>query len=237
MSRVFMNAEWRKLVMVNYEVDPTILASWVPAGTEIDKWKGKCYISLVGFLFDKVKLRGWGIPFHRRFPEVNLRFYVRYREKDNWKRGVVFISEIVPKPAISFVANTLYRERYRTLPMKHSWINTEDRWHIAYQWKKNNRWNKLEVVAGNIPVALAADSEEEFITEHFWGYSGVSKTVTGEYQVEHPRWEIYPVNEYRVDCDFEALYGKEFGFLKQQTPRSVFLAEGSPVRIYSKRIL
>jgi uncharacterized protein YqjF (DUF2071 family) len=234
---IFLTAEWRKLIMANYEVDPSLLSSFLPAHTELDYWDKGCFVSLVGFMFKNVRVRGIKIPFHVHFPEVNLRFYVRYKENDQWKRGVVFIGEIVPKPAISFTANTLFNEKYTTLPMKYSWATEGDILQVGYEWKKNKRWNKLEVTANANPVPLAADGKEEFITEHFWGYSVINKNRTGEYHVEHPRWDTYTVKEYVVDCDFAGLYGNRFGFLGQQIPGSVFLAEGSPIKVFSKKVL
>ena len=106
----FLKAEWNNLTMINYEVNPEILQKYVPKGTELDLWNDKCYVSFIGFLFEKVRVIGIKIPFHSDFEEVNLRFYVRRFENGAWKRGAVFISEIVPKYAISFVANTFYNE-------------------------------------------------------------------------------------------------------------------------------
>ena len=236
-QKKFLTAEWRKLIMANYAIDPSVLIKYLPAKTEIDLWNGQCYVSLVGFLFQDVRVKGIRIPCHVNFPEVNLRFYVRYRENNEWKRGVVFISEIVPKPAITFIANTIYREHYESMPMKYSWKNQEQSLIIDYQWKKKKKWNKLEVKADSTAMALQAGSSEEFITEHFWGYSAFSKEKTGEYHVVHPRWDIYSVNEYTIDCDFESLYGNDFSFLTGSKPDSVFLAEGSAVAIFEKRML
>ena len=120
----FLKAEWNNLALINYEIDADILKDYLPIGTEIDYWNGKCYISLVGFMFENVKILGLKIPFHTRFEEVNLRFYVKRFENNEWKRGVVFIKEIVPKPALTLVANTIYKEHYETLPMFHS-VNFE----------------------------------------------------------------------------------------------------------------
>ena len=113
-QKKFLEAEWRDLVMANYQLDPKLLDSYLPPGTVHDLRDGVCYISLVGFLFRKVRVKGFAIPFHTRFPEINLRFYVKQEINGVIRRGVVFISEIVPKPAISFVANQLYQEKYRT---------------------------------------------------------------------------------------------------------------------------
>jgi uncharacterized protein YqjF (DUF2071 family) len=231
----FIAAEWRKLIMANYEIDPSVLKKYLPAGTELDTWQDKHYTSLVGFMFINTKVLGLKIPFHINFPEVNLRFYVKRKVQDEWKRGVVFINEFVPRPAITFVANTLFKERYVTYPIKHSWEMGE-KLNIGYYWKKDKSWNKLEVITTGDQVDINPGSKEEFITEHYWGYSGINKNETGEYEVQHPRWEVYPVENYSIECDFAALYGNDFAALDQTMPSSVLLAEGSSVSIYSKKI-
>ncbi|HKZ67392.1 MAG TPA: DUF2071 domain-containing protein [Chitinophagaceae bacterium] len=235
-TKKFLTAEWRKLIMANYTVDPAILASYLPANTELDTWNGKCFVSLVGFMFLKTKVLGLRIPFHSSFPEVNLRFYVRYKENGEWKRGVVFVHEIVPKPALSFVANQLFKERYLTMPMKNHWSNGNNEISVRYDWKPG-KWNSLEVKASMQSQIIDAGSEAGFITEHYWGYTRISKEKTGEYYVEHPKWEMYPVSEYNIDCGFGSLYGKNFSVLENQKPGSVFLAEGSGVSVYRKRII
>ena len=111
----FLRAEWRKLAIANYAVERSVLEKYVPAGTELDLWNDNCYVSLVGFMFVNTRLLGIKIPAHSDFEEVNLRFYVKRFEKGAWKRGVVFIKEIVPKPALTLVANTIYNENYETL--------------------------------------------------------------------------------------------------------------------------
>ncbi len=227
---VFLTAEWRKLALAQYTVDPQILLKYLPPHTELDTWQGKCYVSLVGFMFMNVKLLGVNIPFHTNFEEVNLRFYVRYKDRKEWKRGVVFVKEIVPLPAITFVANTIYKEKYQTLPMKHVWIAQENQLEVDYLWK-NKIWNNFQVVANPHSVEIASGSEEEFITEHYWGYTNIGNNKTSEYGVEHPRWQVYPVKSYKINADFGVNYGNDFAFLNHAQPDSVFLAEGSEIKV------
>ncbi|MGM9475901.1 YqjF family protein [Pedobacter sp. GSP4] len=227
---VFLTAAWRKLALAQYAVDKEILLKYLPPHTELDSWQGKYYVSLVGFLFQDVKLLGFNIPYHTTFEEVNLRFYVRFNDAGTWKRGVVFIKEIVPKPAITLVANTIYKENYQTLPMNHVWIEQEHQLEVAYFWK-NNGWNKFSVSAAPKTTEILAGSEEEFITEHYWGYTKIDDNRTSEYGVEHPRWEVYPVKDYQIEVDFGLNYGQEFAFLSNAKPDSVMLAEGSPIRV------
>lgn len=229
-QRAFLRAEWRKLAMANYAVDPDILRPYLPHGTELDLWNGNCYVSLVGFMFLRTRVLGVPVPFHINFPEVNLRFYVRRKEGDEWRRGVVFIQEIVPRAALTFVANTLYGEHYRTLPMRHAWVQEQGQLTVKYGWKKE-RWHQFEVVAEDGAVDIATDSEAEFITEHYWGYTRLDAQRTNSYGVEHPRWQVYPVIQHAIDVDFGLVYGKDFTFLNGQEPVSVMLAEGSPIAV------
>lgn len=236
MTKTFLQAEWRKLVMANYAVDKKLLENYLPPKTEIDLWNDICYVSLVGFMFNDTKIKGFKIPFHINFEEVNLRFYVRYKDNGDWKRGVVFIKEIVPKPALTFVANTLYKEKYETMPMSHSWITSDDNLTVEYKWKKGS-WNSLKVITDKKTSLIKSDSEEEFITEHYWGYTKVSNEKTLEYGVEHPKWEVYQTKDYSIDVDFANIYGQEFNFLTSEKPESVFLAEGSEIKVkYGRQI-
>jgi hypothetical protein len=237
MTGKFLTAEWRKLIMANYIVDPAILKPYLPPGTEPDSFDNKHYVSLVAFMFLETRVMNFKIPFHVNFPEVNLRFYVRYNDLGTWKRGVVFIREIVPKPAISFVANAIYGEKYISLPVTHQTCETDSDLILAYKWKFRSVWNELSVVADKQAEKLQPGSQEEFITEHFWGYTSSRSNILGEYQVAHPRWDLYPIRSYKVDCDFAALYGSEFAHLKSEAPASVFLAEGSPISIFKKKLI
>jgi uncharacterized protein len=233
----FLKAEWRKLAIANYEVDSSLLRDYLPYGTELDLWNGKCYVSLVGFMFVNTRLLNLKIPLHVNFEEVNLRFYVKRLEDQTWKRGVVFIKEIVPRPALTFVANTIYKEHYETLPMRHSWSeNATDRV-VEYSWRKNAVWQTFRVRASKQASEIQAGSETEFITEHYWGYAKVSDTRTNEYEVTHPRWEAYEVTGYDIDVDFGKVYGQRFSFLNSVQPVSVMLAEGSEITVENKKTI
>lgn len=231
----FLKAEWRKLAIANYVVDKSILMDYLPPGTVLDPWNGIHYLSLVGFMFKNTKVLGLKIPFHVNFEEVNLRFYVRRKSGNDWKRGVVFIKEIVPKHAITFVANKLYKEHYETRAMKHAWLNTETGRTISYEWAIDSKWQKFTVKSEQREQKIEEGSETEFITEHYWGYTKIDEKRTTEYEVTHPKWMHYPVTGYDIDVDFELSYGATFGFLNAKKPTSVMLAEGSLITVEGKR--
>lgn len=235
MASTFLTAEWKNLVMANYIVEPGLLKPYLPHKTELDVFNGNNYVSLVGFMFMNTRLLGFKIPFHVNFEEVNLRFYVRYNDNGTWKRGTVFIKEIVPRPAISFIANVVYHEKYVTKRMKHSIVETGNELSLSYQWKHLHKWNSIEALVENVPRSMVSGSEEEFITEHYWGYSRFNADTTYEYNVQHPRWNIFPVKNYLVDCEFAAMYGDKFSDLTNMKPQSVLVAEGSQIAVLKKR--
>ena len=237
MPSTFLTAAWKNLIMANYKVHPDVFKNFLPAKTELDFFNGHVYVSVVGFMFMNTRLLGMKIPFHINFEEVNLRFYVRYNDEGTWKRGTVFIKEIVPKPAISFIANTVYHEKYCTKKMHHFFKEIENGLSTGYQWKHQNKWNRLEVVTEKAAAPMQPGSKEEFIAEHYWGYSKYTDTITYEYNVQHPAWRVYNVKEYTIDCDFGSLYGEEFARLQNLNPDSVFMAAGSDVAVLKKRII
>jgi uncharacterized protein YqjF (DUF2071 family) len=229
---VFLTASWNHLVMLNYEVAPSLLASRVPAGTSLDFWNGKTYLSVVGFLFLETKVLGIPIPFHRDFEELNLRFYLRREDERGLQRGVGFIKELVPRWAIATVARVVYNENYVAIPMRHRLeppAPIGPGTLVEYGWKLDGRWSSLSVRASGTAALTAASSLEEFITEHYFGYASQRDGGTVEYQVEHPKWRCFPVEQVVFDCDVAALYGPEFASTLREKPNSAFLADGSPI--------
>src|SRR5579883_1706745 len=193
-SRTFLTAEWRHLAMLNYVVDSTLLKPFVPPGTELDFFCGQTFVSVVGFRFLNTRVLGWGFPFHRDFEEVNLRFYVRRHTAEGWRRGVVFIKEIVPRRAIAFIARTFYDEPYVAFPMRHMIDLSPRAISVEYSWRRRSGWESVRTKAQGAPQKIAEGSHEEFITEHYWSYTKTGASCR-EYQVEHPRWQIWTAND------------------------------------------
>ena len=236
MTRKFLTAKWHNLIMLNYEIDPDILQPLVPQGTELDTWNGRTYVSFVAFQFLNTRVLGLPIPFHINFEEVNLRFYVRRQGPEGWRRGVVFIKELVPRWAIALVARRVYNENYKSVPMHHAvkteMKNGQSTIHVAYGWYDNKQWQGVHIQANGQPAPLVPDSEEAFITEHYWGYSRQQDGSTVEYQVEHPPWQVWSLDDWQLDLDTKGLYGAEYVAALSNEPCSAFMADGSAVAVY-----
>jgi uncharacterized protein YqjF (DUF2071 family) len=236
----FLTAAWRYLAMLNFRIDPAVLLPLVPADTELDTWNGDALVSVVGFRFLETRVFGVPLLFHGNFTEVNLRFYVRRRINDGVRRAVTFVREIVPKPAITVVARALYNEPYRTCPMRAvvpDHTDVADPGRVEYAWRQGGRWHAVHVRSTGAPLPLTRGSEEEFITEHFWGYTAQRDGSTLEYEVRHPSWCVWQVSEAGLDCDVRSVYGERFADALSAPPCSAFLAEGSEVSVSLPRSL
>ena len=231
----FLRARWRFVAILNYDVERSALAALVPRGTELDEWRGHTYLSVVGFLFQGTRVLGLPIPFHRDFEEVNLRFYVRRKTDEGWRRAVVFVKEMVPRTAIAMVARALYNENYVAVPMSHDFKRALDGSKriesVSYRWTLAGRQNRLSLSVGCDPGPLVSGSREEFIAEHYWGYSVQRDGGTCEYQVKHPPWRVAPAIHAELDCDVDRVYGDALGQFLRARPVSAFLAEGSEVTV------
>ena len=241
MSGVFLSAEWRQLLMLNYEIDPEALAPLLPRGTELDLWRGRAYVSVVGFNFLKTRVCGVPIPGHRNFPEVNLRFYVVRRQGDEVRRGVVFVRELVPRWAVAVVARACYEEKYWTVPMRHevspasaalgrdSTIGPGTT--LGYHWRLGGQAQHVRARLCGAFQDAAPDGHEAFIAEHYWAYTALRSGQTSEYQVEHRPWRVASVEDAELSADAETLYGPQFVEALSAAPASAFVADGSPVLV------
>jgi len=219
--------------MLNYRVPPEWLTPFVPKGTELDLWDGAAYVSVVGFHFRDTRLFGVPIPFHRTFEEVNLRFYVRRVVDGIVRRGVTFLRELVPRPAIAVVAQLTYNEPYRALPMRHRIDVNPDGTPVVveYEWNAVSAWSRIRVEPTGAPMPLSPGSEEEFITQHFWGYTRQRDGSTVEYEVLHAPWRVWQLDRGDLDDD-STVFDAPFAGAFRRPPHSAFLADGSAVRLY-----
>jgi uncharacterized protein len=225
---MFLSARWENLILLTYAVDPATLTNLLPPGVTLDTIKGNAFVSLVAFDFLETKVKGIKFPFHTNFPEINLRYYVRYKEK----RGVMFVKEFVPPSFISLFANLLYNEKYSSATLKSS-ISKGDKILLNHTLKYRGKKYELNIEASDKPYMPPEESAEHFFKEHEWGFGTTRSGKPLVYRVEHPFWKIFPVIKFDHNFDFEAIYGKKWASLNEKTPVNITFAEGSEVRIFA----
>ncbi len=229
MAKPFITAAWRDLLLLNWKAERSLLEPHVPEGTELDSWKGDCYVSLVGFRFLDLAVKGLPVVGHRGFPEINLRFYVRREVAGEVRRGVVFICELTPRRIVEWVARAVYNEPYKTLPMRGE-VNEEK---TQYALQQAGQWQGMAAHPAGDWHEPAEEARETFLIEHYWGYNLQSNGDTMEYEVTHPTWRTRPAQLTRFDLDVESLYGPQWADVLTSEPDAVVLAEGSEVTVFS----
>src|SRR5207244_11651212 len=116
---------------------------------------------VVGFLLLDTRLLGLPIPLHRDLEEVNLRFYVRRKSADTWRRGVVFIRELVPRRAIAVIARACYGENYLAVPMKHEIEHLDSNLKVEYSWRRGRNWESLKMTETAKPQSIPGGSDAQ----------------------------------------------------------------------------
>lgn len=219
--------------MLNYAIDESELLALVPVGTELDRWDGNCFISIVAFRFLNTRIRGVPIPFHRDFDEINLRFYVKRAAADGSRRGVVFVKEVVPRRAIAWVARRLYNENYVACPTRSSVLMPDGgtAGTVEYAWTHAGDELSVRATVSSRPEIPDDDSVDAFITEHYWGYVRQRDGSTVEYRVEHPQWRVWQADTADFTGDRAGFYGTRFATALSAEPHSAFVADGSPVEV------
>lgn len=226
-----LTTEWRKLAFANYIVPSELVEKHLPAHTKLDYFNGNCFVSLVGFQFKNVEVAGVKVPFHTDFEEINLRFYVKHFDGAAWRKGTVFLAEIVDKPALSVLANSLYREHYTTTPTRQEIEEDETSLKAGYYWQLNKEWQHIIVKSRRLASPVPENSESHFILDRLYGYGKIDDKTSNEYRISHSDWHTYEVEEYSIKVDFAKQFGAEFSMLSSATPHSVILAEGSAVTV------
>lgn len=236
-ERPFLTAEWRRLLVANFEVAPALLGPRVPPGTALDFDSGRCFVSLVAFCFERTRLLGVAVPFHTAFPEINLRFYVRRDLPDGPRRGVVFLRELVNRRAVAALANWAYNEKYCVVPIRAEQELDDDRnvaplGRACYRWRAGGREHRLAARRSGPWRPLDAAAHASFVAEHYFGYGTARDGRTIEYRVAHPPWRVAEVDELEIDVAAERVYGPEFASTFAAGPYSAFLLDGSPVAVF-----
>lgn len=231
----FLTAQWRWLLMLHHEVPASLLEPLVPAGTELDAFGGRHLVGLIGFRFLGTRLLGLPVPFHRNFEELNLRFYVRRKVEGKWRRGVAFVRELVPKPAVAWIARLAYGEPYSWSRMGSAVLDPATRddamGSVEYSWSGRFGVGRIAASFAGEAFPLEPGSLEEFVAEHDFGYTRRPGRPTIEYAVEHPPWHAWTAAMHAAEGDWARLYGEGFAEALAEPAVSALVAAGSEITV------
>lgn len=237
MKDIFLTCQWKNLAIVNYEVDPSLLLPFVPAGTELDSFQGKMLVTILGFQYEHARLKGISVPGHASFSEINLRFYVKRKLGGHQRRGVCFIKELVSLPAVSLIANICYSESFQTVLVDSIVEQKALGIYAQYCIKQKDKISNIDMMTLGPWKDVESGSIQEFILDHCFAYSSARNGRVMEYFIERPAWRYQNVSFVSVDINAKSLYGCVFSSILKQSPHSAFFVDGSNICVSHPRRL
>ena len=229
----FLTAAWRHLLFVNYEARPEHVLPHVPPGVALDLHEGRAFVSLVALRFIRTKLLGVPVPFLGAFDQVNLRFYVRRRMADGKERpGVVFLRELIPQGVLALAAQLAFNEPYESATLRsdvpYGGFGAAGR--VEYAWRMDARWHHLRTITKREPQLPALGSQTDFLAHRLWNYTRQPDGSTLEFQIDHPLWKVWQVQDVEADPDPDAV---RLAPALLGPPVSAFVASGSAVTAFN----
>jgi uncharacterized protein YqjF (DUF2071 family) len=184
----FMTMSWLDLLFAHWPVSVDVLRPHIPAGLEVDSWEGAGWLGVVPFRMSSVGPRGLGwVPGVSRFPELNVRTYVRA----GGKPGVwFFILDAASAVAVE-VARASFHLPYLRARMR---VGHDTDGFVAYESTRTDRRGKSAAFVGRYRPSgdvfrAARGSLEAFLTERYCLYASKrGRLFRGE--IHHVPWPL-----------------------------------------------
>lgn len=227
MTGAFLTARWRDLVLVTFAVPDALAIPLVPPGCEADRWDGRCHVSVVALVMERVRIRGLPIPGLTRYPQVNLRLYVRH----DGRAAVRFIQELVPSRVLAAAARWLYGEPFRRGSIRATLSQSGDAARAEYRFGLDGPPSTVTVGVAGPAAVPAPDSFEHWIKERVRGCRPDRAGRLRTFDVTHPVWAVRSITAHDVRLNFAGLYDPPWAALEATRPASVIYAVGSAVTV------
>ncbi len=104
-----MTQVWSDLLFAHWALPAQLVRPLVPSGLELDLFQGLAWVGVVPFQMSGVRPRLLpAVPWLSAFPELNVRTYVRCRDRGVEKAGVYFFSLDAANPAAVAIARSTF---------------------------------------------------------------------------------------------------------------------------------
>jgi uncharacterized protein len=189
---------WAELVFLHWRYEPAVVQRLLPAGVTVDTYDGSALVGLVPFRMEDLGLSGLGtLPVVGRFPEVNVRTYLRAGPR----RGVWFFSLDVDRSLVVATARSTFSLQYCFGRVHHDRIGDVVTTSVHRRWPRppvaGPATTTIAVRTGGL-VDPQAD-RERFLTSR-WGL--VSATRSGRLRyapVDHAVWPLHEAAVLHLD--------------------------------------
>lgn len=196
---------WLDLLFAHWPLSPSACDDLLPFGLDLDTFEGQAWLGIVPFTMDDVAPRGLPVvPRLGRFPEVNVRTYVRHRGRP----GVFFLSLDAASRVTVEGARIVFRLPYFRADMAS--VPSGDA--IAYRSRRTDRRGTPATFTARYratgPGAPAAPgSLEDWLTRRMRLFSVDGRGRILRTEIDHPDWLLRPAEAEIIDNTMAAAHG------------------------------
>jgi uncharacterized protein len=196
-----MTQRWNDLLFAHWPVAATELVHLLPPELVVDTFEGSAWVGVVPFWMDQIRFRGLpSIPGASRFPELNLRTYVR--ERNSNRAGVYFFSLDAANPLAVAFARTIYRLPYYWAKMRIEATGTGLREGREFRYMSERRMRKpaarFRATYRSLGRQHAKRAVELFLTERYALYTADPHGRIFRGTIHHLPWTLE-----EAEADFE----------------------------------
>lgn len=213
--------EWNDAVFLHWEIPYDILRPLVPAALGIDRYEGRCYVSLVAFTMQQIRPRFLpALRFLSDFHEINIRTYV----ENDGKKGVYFLNIEGEKWLSCTVAKQMSGLRYQ-----HSLIRRGAKHYHCHNSRNGFRLDINYEIQEPIVHKTALDT---WLTERYCLYLDQGRNLF-RYDVHHEEWGLRKLSVETLDLQY-----RQGGLqLDGQPPLFCHFSPGVKVVAWGKAVL
>jgi uncharacterized protein YqjF (DUF2071 family) len=207
-----MMQRWNDLLFAHWPVPAAKLQSLLPSGLEVDTFDQSAWVGVVPFSMDRVQLRGVPrIPGASRFPELNLRTYVR--ERNTNRAGVYFFCLEASNPLAVVFAKAVFHLPYHWARMS---IKARSEEEFTYQSERllSAKPVRFRAHYRGLGQVRAVDQSrpgtiEHFLTERYCLFTSNRSGQLLRGDIHHMPWPLEAAEAEIEWNDLPARYGIE----------------------------
>jgi len=224
-----MGMQWRDLLFAHWPLPVAALRDLIPRDLEIDTFEGEAWVGVVPLTMANVHARC--LPKMRDFPELNLRTYVRYRDKP----GVWFFSLDAHSPFAVWSARTFFhlpyfKARMSCEAMGDSFNYHSDRYH---QGAALARFTARYRPTGDVSLSQP-DTLEQFLTERYCLYTVDPNQRIRCGEIHHLPWPLQPAE---IEIETNTLATASGFELPDCAPHCLYARELDVVAWFARTVL
>lgn len=204
--------EWNNAVFLHWKVEYSLLRDAVPSSLDIDLLDGEAWVSAVAFTMESVTIRGIPpISPIANFHELNLRTYVRFRDKP----GVYFLSIEAGNRLSTWLAKTFSR-----LPYTYAAVNRNDNAFECIHDGRRSRFTCTTCIGEKIMQTSLID---QWFVERYGLFQDNGQRIN-TFDVHHVPWPLHTLEIKSLEMHYP-----KFGDLLQGMPDKMHYSPGVQV--------